>query len=896
MSLDYEIYKEGGLLRDRYKLIEDISEGSYGYVSLASDTKLKKLVAVKYIFKSDSYENRDEDKKKDDTEGNKGEPDAKSKAVDVGQKNGDNDESSQAKHLEDGNSSQKPSNNSSLEKQQRLMKHQKSLISDKVLSRFSNNVCFEALYEVDIQTKIGKHKNITELYDFFDSYIIMEYCSGGDLYEAIKDEMVPRKTKQITKIINQILDAVEYVHSRGIYHRDIKPENILIAGNWNIKLTDWGLATTDKTSMDRNVGSERYMAPELFDSNLDREEKVEPYNCAKVDIWALGIVMLNIVFHKNPFTVANQTDKAFCYFAANREALFDVFSTMSYDFFQVLRHALTIDPTNRNLENVRTEIKKLGEYTMDDEYYNSLDSDEELDFLSYPPPAAPPKSAPTSVSAPSVAPMSPLHSTAPATVATTMSDIISANPVVAETVQVPEKVPTITVEQITPEPSMVKQEGKEAVPRFTFTKRSHNRSKSNEYFYNNKNGNNNNNIKRNAPPRYDFNGAGGYRNHKTNIKPIQINNEKIIKNSRKPLAIPTPNTHINNFFHEYKSRDDAHSFNTRDYFTPPSVHNRYMEGVFSKKNKRYNQRPKSPKNNGNGYNHASGNRRGSFNHDNSNNNNNNYGNGKYVPPHSRRSSEIGSPGAMSHLSPNYEDNPPIHTMTYHEQHALSVDNEPELDDVLFTLEESDGFDGFVNDLSDLSLNTQHSAHSNNLNINGTNNQVPNGLPDLFKSPQVSHVNLNDQLNNHASLAHSGRKPSTNMEKGTSGVYVPPHHRKSFNAAHEQTSVGQHATNGKRHSFGHKKPFNGNGGNQDRFMFQSNNYHSTASTSLQKNDVFIDNDAIFFEEDDPHFFSNGKANSPGKIRAGRKSSTKQDEMVGSLEQYKNNWLMLQQYQD
>ena len=133
-------------------------------------------------------------------------------------------------------------------------------------------------------------------------------------------------------------------------------------------------------------------------------------------------------------------------------------------------------------------------------------------------------------------------------------------------------------------------------------------------------------------------------------------------------------------------------------------------------------------------------------------------------------------------------------------------------------------------------------------------------------------------------------------------YVPPHHRKSFNIGHDNLVPGQHTNGLKRNSFGNRKPVNvnvnGNGGlnAQDRFILPHNPYLSAASTSLQKNDVFIDNDAVFFEDDEPHFFSAGRVNSPGKIRTGRKSSSKQDEVVGSLEQYKNNWLMLQQYQD
>ena len=355
MTLDYEIYKEGGLLNDRYQKIEDISEGSYGYVSLAKDTKLKKLVAVKYIFKLEEEEEEEEGE------------DMKDRDIDMTKKS---------------------------------RKEKKSLVSEAVKSKFAENICVEAMYEVDIQTKLGKHRNIVELLDYFDSYIIMEYCSGGDLYEAIKDDVIPRRTKSITYILNQIADAVEFAHSKHIYHRDIKPENILITGiDWTVKLTDWGLATTSQTSMDRNVGSERYMAPELFESNLDIEERKEPYECDKVDLWAMGIVFLNIVFHKNPFKVANQTDKSFCYFAANREALFDVFSTMAYDFFQVLRYCLTIDPSNRSLSKMRRELDNLMEYTLDDEYYNSVEDEYDIVF-SPSPEMPPPSSAPVSLPTP----------------------------------------------------------------------------------------------------------------------------------------------------------------------------------------------------------------------------------------------------------------------------------------------------------------------------------------------------------------------------------------------------------------------------------------------------------------------------------------------------------------
>ncbi|SCU82185.1 LANO_0B05402g1_1 [Lachancea nothofagi CBS 11611] len=818
MTEDYEVYKEGSLLRGRYKKLDDISEGSYGYVSLANDTQTKKLVAVKYIFKSDSKSN----------------------------------DSSNHGSLHSRRSS-------SGQKHEELQKHQKSLISDKVRSRLSKNICFEALYEVEIHTKVGKHKNITELYDYFDSFIIMEYCSGGDMYEAIRADLVPKKTRLITHIASQLMEAIEFVHAKGIYHRDVKPENILIAGSdWTIKLTDWGLATKEKTSMDRSVGSERYMSPELFEENLDRDERSEPYDCSKVDLWAIGIVLLNVVFHKNPFSVANQSDKSFCYFAANREALFDIFSTMSFDFFQVLRHSLTMDPSNRDLASMKRELAQLGEYTLDDEYYNSLTED---GYSS------------SKTIEDSATPMS--TSTTP-----TVPDEITVG-----------KVPQISVEEITPAAS-IKHESKEKdpVPRFRFRKRSH-------------------------PQRDEA-------NHK-NIVPIKIDDSKILKNSRKPLAIPTPNTHINNFFHDYHEKEQE-SFNTRDFFTPPSVHNRYMEGIFNNKSNKHrghrNRRPSSngaqrltPKANGNHLSTSYG-RRGS-------NPSQNSPSGKYIPPHSRPSSlHNGSPNIptiCSVLDGVYDSPTTLTANTYHEQHAIASDNnENDLDDVLFTLEEND-IDSFTNDVDGLSINDETLKKSPNT-VGVINDSVRTGdLPELLKSPVLESAKLNDvgrtsfleQIQQQEFAAGPAFKPKP-------GVYIPPHHRKSMNADgvgnrqmsphgveatlsvnHNSVSYGGFNTRRKSSSISRAGEPAGNG---KPFLARN---HGQATTEIQDNDIFADSNALLFEDDEvdsspfapSNSFQPTSYNSFKSTRTGRKSSSIQDELIGSLEQYKNNWLMLQQQQ-
>lgn len=299
MATEYELYKEGGLLNSRYQKLEDISKGAYGIVSLAKDITASRLVAVKYIFKLD----------------------------------------------DEGAPKKKDYENFS-----------------KSVKKMDSDVCEEALHEIAIHEKLGSHKYIIELVDCFNSFIILEYCSRGDLYEAIQAEDGPSSTRDIVNVMLQLISAVEYAHSKGIYHRDIKPENILIADDRSIRLSDWGLASESRYCNDFGVGSERYMAPELFD-----EINLQIYDAAKCDVWSIGICLLNLVFHKSPFTKANEKDKSFSYFACNREALFDIFSTMSVDLFTVLRHSLAIDPDNRDLSKMKEELLNVQSLTIDDD-------------------------------------------------------------------------------------------------------------------------------------------------------------------------------------------------------------------------------------------------------------------------------------------------------------------------------------------------------------------------------------------------------------------------------------------------------------------------------------------------------------------------------------------------
>lgn len=221
--------------------------------------------------------------------------------------------------------------------------------------------------ELAIHAKLPAHDHIVNLIHTFQTqhhqYMVLELCGNGDLYEAIRLGKGPLETEHVRDFMLQLVDAVQHIHDNGVYHRDIKPENIFLTASGTMKIGDFGLATTDNWSTEFAVGSDRYMAPEQFDASVYGYG----YSPASADVWAIGIVLLNILFQRNPFATPTQQDPLFADFANDRQSLFDVFPTMSQDTYNVIRHSLALDPANRSLTAVREELKSVVTFTTDDE-------------------------------------------------------------------------------------------------------------------------------------------------------------------------------------------------------------------------------------------------------------------------------------------------------------------------------------------------------------------------------------------------------------------------------------------------------------------------------------------------------------------------------------------------
>lgn len=229
----------------------------------------------------------------------------------------------------------------------------------------TSNPLDEGAEELKCHDILKQHPNLVNLIHHFKSdahtYLVLEYCSQGDLYEAIRLDRGPLQTEHVRRFMLQLISAVEHMHANGLYHRDIKPENIFLTNDGTMKLGDFGLATQSEWSHEACVGSDRYMAPEQYDP------AGMGYSPAKADIWSIGICLLNVLFSRNPFVTPTESDVLFADYRRDRQSLFDIFPSMSQDTFQILSIALALDPSKRDLKSLKIALRQTLTFTLEDE-------------------------------------------------------------------------------------------------------------------------------------------------------------------------------------------------------------------------------------------------------------------------------------------------------------------------------------------------------------------------------------------------------------------------------------------------------------------------------------------------------------------------------------------------
>lgn len=152
--------------------------------------------------------------------------------------------------------------------------------------------------------RIVKHPNIVQLYEVMATkskiYFVMEYAKGGELFNKVARGRL--KEDVARKFFIQLMNAVDFCHSRNVYHRDIKPENLLLDENDNLKVSDFGLSALAESKrqdglLHTTCGTPAYVAPEVIGQ--------KGYDGAKADIWSCGVVLFVLLAGYLPFHDSN---------------------------------------------------------------------------------------------------------------------------------------------------------------------------------------------------------------------------------------------------------------------------------------------------------------------------------------------------------------------------------------------------------------------------------------------------------------------------------------------------------------------------------------------------------------------------------------------------------------
>lgn len=155
----------------------------------------------------------------------------------------------------------------------------------------------ELLFNEVVIMRDYHHPNIVEMYDSFlvhdELWVVMEYLEGGALTDIVTHARMDEE--QIATVCKQCLKALAYLHSQGVIHRDIKSDSILLAADGRVKLSDFGFCAQVSQELPKRkslVGTPYWMSPEVI-SRL-------PYG-PEVDIWSLGIMVIEMVDGEPPF-------------------------------------------------------------------------------------------------------------------------------------------------------------------------------------------------------------------------------------------------------------------------------------------------------------------------------------------------------------------------------------------------------------------------------------------------------------------------------------------------------------------------------------------------------------------------------------------------------------------
>lgn len=163
--------------------------------------------------------------------------------------------------------------------------------------------------EIQIHAAL-RHRNVVDMWGAFEDderIVLLMEVANGDLFDIVRMAGGKLDEAKTADVMRQILDGLEYIHSRNVVHRDIKPENVLVFPEGTLKLADFGLSIdlTLERAVTR-VGTITFMAPETLlcpTKKLpgDNKARDDLWYGSKVDAWACGVMAYEFIVGKSAF-------------------------------------------------------------------------------------------------------------------------------------------------------------------------------------------------------------------------------------------------------------------------------------------------------------------------------------------------------------------------------------------------------------------------------------------------------------------------------------------------------------------------------------------------------------------------------------------------------------------
>ncbi len=213
------------------------------------------------------------------------------------------------------------------------------------------------LREIQVQASL-QHPNIAAVYHAFTTahgpVLVMELVRGEALSKVLLRGRIP--LDRGVKLILEVLAGLSYAHAKRVVHRDVKPENIIVAPDWSLKLTDFGLARSQTSPRLSQAGvfagSPFYMAPEQAHATKPAD--------ARSDTYSAGVVLYEILTGRVPFTGKSTFDVLTAHQNAQPKPPCELEPGIKPSLERVILKALEKDPRKRyqNAGEFRTAVER----------------------------------------------------------------------------------------------------------------------------------------------------------------------------------------------------------------------------------------------------------------------------------------------------------------------------------------------------------------------------------------------------------------------------------------------------------------------------------------------------------------------------------------------------------